>query len=199
MAAGIRLIVGLGNPTARYEKTRHNAGFWFVDRLALHLRIALREEPRFQGVLGRSDGSQSLFLLKPQTYINRSGQSVASVANYFKIDPAEVLVAHDELDLPPGSVRLKKDGGHGGHNGLRDMVSHLGTPDFYRLRFGIGHPGDRSAVVCYVLAPPSAADIVLMEEAMARAQEEIEAIVRGEFSAVMNRLHAGEPAKLKTG
>lgn len=198
MTAGVRLIVGLGNPTARYEKTRHNAGFWFLDRVALQRRIALREECRFQGVLGRGGGSQPLLLLKPLTYMNRSGQSVAGLVNYFKIAPAEVLVAHDELDLPPGSVRLKQGGGHGGHNGLRDMVAHLGTPDFYRLRFGIGHPGERSAVVNYVLDSPSAADAALMDEAMTRALGEIEALVRGEFSQVMNRLNSEDRAKIKT-
>jgi PTH1 family peptidyl-tRNA hydrolase len=197
LTAGIRLIVGLGNPTARYEQTRHNAGFWFLDRMAHQLRVALRCEPRFQGVLGRCDGSKPLFLLKPLTYMNRSGQSVAAVASYYKIGPSEILVAHDELDLMPGAVRMKKGGGHGGHNGLRDLIAHLGTADFYRLRFGIGHPGERSAVVNYVLAPPSLGDAALLDEAMTRALAEVAAIVHGEFAQVMNRLHAADRERKK--
>ena len=198
MEQGIRLIVGLGNPTARYEKTRHNAGFWFVERVADSLRAPLREETRFSGLLGRYDGGgKPLFLLKPSTYMNRSGQSVAAVANFYKIPPSAVLVVHDELDLPPGSVRLKQGGGHGGHNGLRDLIAQLGSPDFHRLRFGIGHPGERSAVVNYVLDPPTREDMALMDAAMQRALAELSVLLRGDFSAAMNRLNAEDRARIK--
>lgn len=197
MTAGIRLIVGLGNPTARYEKTRHNVGFWFLDRVALQLRIALRDEARFQGILGRSDGGKPLLLLKPSTFMNHSGRSVASVASYFKIAPSEILVSHDDLDLMPGVVRVKKGGGHGGHNGLRDIMLHLGTPDFYRLRFGIGHPGERSEVVNYVLAPPLQGEAVLLDEAITRALVEALVMVRGEMAQVMGRLNSADRIRKK--
>lgn len=197
LTAGIRLIVGLGNPTARYEKTRHNVGFWFLDRVAPQFRVVLRDEARFQGVLGRSDGSKPLFLLKPSTFMNHSGQSVASVASYFKIAPAEILVAHDDLDLMPGVVRMKKGGGHGGHNGLRDLIMHLGTADFYRLRFGIGHPGERSEVVNYVLAPPAQGEAIFLGEAITRALAEVMPMVRGEMTQVMNRLNSADRARKK--
>ena len=192
MTAGIRLMVGLGNPTPRYERTRHNAGFWFLDRVADHYRLTFRDESRFLGSVARHEsGGRVLHLLKPSTYMNRSGQSVMALINYFKIAPEEILVAHDELDLAPGDVRLKKGGGHGGHNGLRDMIAHLGTPDFYRLRFGIGHPGDRAVVTNYVLDAPSRQDEDLLAAAMARALDELPALERGDMTAVMNRLNTG--------
>lgn len=197
MTEGVRLVVGLGNPTSRYEKTRHNAGFWFLDRVAERLGVSLRPESRFMGAIGRRDGASPVYFLKPSTYMNRSGQSVAAVANYYRIVPSELLVVHDELDLPPGSVRLKKGGGHGGHNGLRDLIAQLGTGDFHRLRIGIGHPGDRYQVVNYVLDTPSKGELALLEEAMSRAMGEWEAVMRGEFPAVMNRLHAMGAADVK--
>ena len=132
-----RLIVGLGNPGPEYEATRHNVGFWFVDHLADKLKIVLAPQGKFHGKAGR-DGE--LWLLQPTTFMNRSGQAVAALANFYKITPAEVLVIHDDLDLPPGGIRLKQGGGNGGHNGLKDIQARLGTPDFWRLRIGIGHP-----------------------------------------------------------
>ncbi len=192
MVDGVKLIVGLGNPTAQYEKTRHNAGFWFLDDLSRQLAIPLRVESRFLGVFGRYDrgGGDAVFLLKPSTYMNRSGQSVAAVANYYKVVPGQILIVHDELDLSAGVVRLKLGGGHGGHNGLKDIISHLGTPGFYRLRFGIGHPGDRAQVSNYVLGTPSRGEADLIGEARARALGEVACLMRGEGSAVMNRLNA---------
>ncbi len=193
------MLVGLGNPTARYEKTRHNAGFWFVDRAAQEWRVILRNETRFQGALGRCDAKPGspLFFFKPMIYMNRSGQAVSAVANYYKLAPAEILVIHDDLDLPPGSVRLKKGGGHGGHNGIRDTAGQLGTPDFYRLRLGIGHPGERSAVVNYVLDAPSKEEACLIDAAMIQALSELDAIVRGDYAPVMNRLHAAAAVTTK--
>ena len=143
-----RLIVGLGNPGAEYEDTRHNLGFWFVDRLAAELRVALSPQGKFRGFVGRQG---DLWLLKPTTFMNRSGLAVLSLANFYKILPDEILVVHDELDLPPGGIRIKQGGGNGGHNSLKDIQAHLGTPDFWRLRLGIGHPGDRNEVINYVL------------------------------------------------
>lgn len=190
MSQSIRLIVGLGNPTPRYEKTRHNAGFWFVDGVARELRVSVRPEVRFQGAFGHGDVPGGVMLLKPSTYMNRSGSAVASVLGYFKLRPNQLLVAHDELDLSPGVVRLKSGGGHGGHNGLKDIVAHLGTADFLRLRLGIGHPGDRDRVADYVLDAPNAADGDLIDKAIQRGLLELDDIVRGETARAMNRLNA---------
>ena len=191
MAEGVKLIVGLGNPTAQYEKTRHNAGFWFLDGLARRYGIILRPESRFQGEFGRHEvDGRSVFMLKPSTYMNRSGQSVAAVATYYKIAAGEILVVHDELDLPPGVIRLKVGGGHGGHNGLRDIVAHMGTQNFPRLRLGIGHPGDRLQVSNYVLGAPGRDDERSINEAINRGLGEIDILVRGGYAAVMNRLNS---------
>lgn len=189
MSQSIRLIVGLGNPTPRYEKTRHNAGFWFVDGVARELRVSMRPELRFQGAFGRGDAPGGVMLLKPSTYMNRSGSAVAAVLGYFKLRPDQLLVAHDELDLAPGVVRLKSGGGHGGHNGLKDIVAHLGTADFLRLRLGIGHPGDRDRVADYVLDAPNASDGDLIDKAIERGLLELDDIVRGETARAMNRLN----------
>ena len=190
MAQAIRLIVGLGNPTPRYEKTRHNAGFWFLEALTRRLGAVLRADPKFHGDVARYDTPQGpVYLLRPVTYMNRSGLAVAAIASFYKIRPDEILVAHDELDLPVGAVRLKKGGGHGGHNGLRDMVAQLASPDFYRLRLGIGHPGDRLEVANYVLHEPSVSDLNVIQSAIADALAESEAMIKGDMSAVMNRLN----------
>ncbi|MCI0530344.1 MAG: aminoacyl-tRNA hydrolase, partial [candidate division Zixibacteria bacterium] len=138
------LVAGLGNPSAKYEKTRHNAGFWFVEKLASAGCVEFLPESRFSGLIAKlRSGERTVLLLKPLTCMNRSGQSVGAVSRYFDISPESILVAHDDLDFSAGTVRLKLDGGHGGHNGLRDIISNLGTPNFLRLRIGIGHPGDR--------------------------------------------------------
>lgn len=196
----IRLMVGLGNPTARYEKTRHNAGFWFLDGVARSLGVVFREDGRFQGGVARAEvGGESLVLLKPSTYMNRSGAAVLAVAAYYKIREDEILVAHDELDLAPGVVRLKKGGGHGGHNGLRDMVLHLKSPEFYRLRLGIGHPGDKSQVANFVLDAPSKLEAQEIGGAIDEALRVMPIILSGDFSRAMNELNVRDREKDKRG
>lgn len=186
----IRLIVGLGNPGADYEATRHNAGFWFVDRLAERHNETFRSESRHQGqVCKLLLHGQECRLLKPMTYMNRSGFSVASLANYFRLTPEEILVAHDELDLPPGEIRLKTGGGHAGHNGLRDIMSALGSRDFHRLRIGIDHPAQRGTVVDYVLGRPSKADREAIMDAIELAIECLDDVAPGRLQKAMNRLH----------
>lgn len=190
MTKAIQLIVGLGNPGAKYQHTRHNAGFDFVDAL-LPVGMNLREDKRFHGDVGEItvDGRR-VWLLKPLTYMNRSGDAVAGLANYFKIPPEQILVVHDELDLPPGQIRLKTGGGSGGHNGLKDIVTKLGgNSSFVRLRVGVGHPGSADQVVGYVLQRAPASEADLTEEAMHRALPLIPKIVAGETSAAMNELH----------
>jgi PTH1 family peptidyl-tRNA hydrolase len=190
MTQGISLIVGLGNPGPEYADTRHNAGFRFLDALLASRDIRLRHESRFKGDIARlALGGRELWLLAPQTFMNHSGESVASFANFYKIPAAQILVAHDELDLPPGAVRLKRGGGTGGHNGLTDTVEKLGTPDFARLRIGIGHPGSSAQVVSYVLRKAPASEQELIDLAIARARDHINDIVHGEFQKVMNNLH----------
>lgn len=196
MAQGIALIVGLGNPGAEYAETRHNAGFRFLDKLAAQQGVTLRPEGRFQGEVGRTtvDGRE-LWLLKPLTYMNRSGMAVSAFARYYKLAPAQILVVHDEVDLPPGAVRLKLGGGTAGHNGLEDIVTQLGSRDFLRLRLGVGHPGASHQVVSYVLARAPAAEQEALDAAIARALACLPAIVRGEYQRAMNALHT----KAKSG
>ncbi len=188
--AGLRLVVGLGNPGAEYLRTRHNAGFWFVDALA----AGQGERWGFDGKLHgetckvRIDG-QPVWLLKPATFMNKSGIAVASALRYYKIDPDECLVAHDELDLGAGTVRMKFDGGHGGQNGLRDIVAHLGHGRFHRLRIGIGHPGHRDKVTPWVLGRPSAQDEDAITDGIARALDVLPLAVVGQFEKAMQRLH----------
>lgn len=185
------LVAGLGNPSAKYEKTRHNAGFWFVEKLAGAACAEFVPDSRFSGLVAKfACEGRTVLLLKPLTFMNLSGRSVGAVSRYYEIAPENILVAHDELDFPPGTVRLKIDGGHGGHKGLRDVIAHLGINHFLRLRIGIGHPGDRSRVVDYVLDRPSQADREAIEQAIARSAELLPEIVSGGFSAAMNRLHA---------
>ena len=192
-----KLVVGLGNPGAEYSETRHNAGFWFCERLARELGVSFSKEARFHGFAAnaRNDG---VWLLMPQTFMNRSGQSVAALARFYRIEPAEILVAHDELDIPPGQLRLKFGGGLGGHNGLKDITAHLGTQDFWRLRIGIGHPGDRNEVVNFVLKRPGRAESDLIEESLDRALSAWPLMARGEWNAATQRLNtrvAPKPAR----
>jgi PTH1 family peptidyl-tRNA hydrolase len=190
--SGIRLIVGLGNPGPQYEATRHNVGFWLVDALAARNGGQFRAESKFHGFLCRiSFGAADLRLLKPTTFMNRSGQSLASVMRYFDMSADQVLVAHDELDLPVGALRLKHGGGHAGHNGLRDIIQVLGNRDFWRLRIGIDHPGDRSQVVNYVLSRASRDEEGLILDALDDADRCVPDLLNGDFQKVMNRLHAG--------
>ncbi len=192
---GIRLIAGLGNPGREYEATRHNAGFWWVAQVAAQHGAALNPDKKFHGLAARaSRAGHEFWLLQPQTFMNRSGQAVVALATFFKIFPDEILVVHDELDLPPGDARLKKGGGHGGHNGLRDIIAHLGTPDFWRLRIGIGHPGDRSQVTDYVLHPAGRAEQESIDAAIDRTLPLVPQILAGDFSTAMLRLHT-KPTK----
>ncbi len=187
----IQLIVGLGNPGSDYEPTRHNAGFWFVDELAQRCQQQFRSEQRFHSEVARCliEGNECR-LQKPMSFMNRSGQPVRSLLQFFKIPLEQILVVHDELDLPPGVVKFKKGGGHGGHNGLRDLISHLGSKDFYRLRVGIGHPGHRDQVVDYVLKKPSKQERSQIDEALADALNVIPDIIQGQFERAMNTLHS---------
>ena len=189
MATGIDLIVGLGNPGSQYLRTRHNVGFWLLDQLADTHRTMLREESRFSAEIGTASISgRRVVLMKPTTYMNLSGQAVGAYARYFKVPPANVLVVHDELDLPAGTVRLKRGGGHGGHNGLRDITAQIGG-DFLRLRLGIGHPGSADQVVDYVLGAPAASDREAIEDAIARGLSVLPGIVDGQDEKIMNQLN----------
>jgi PTH1 family peptidyl-tRNA hydrolase len=187
----IKLIVGLGNPGGEYETTRHNAGFWWLDEFARANSVNFRPDNKFHGLVARvSLHGHETHLLKPQTFMNVSGRAVVALALYYKVLPDQILVAHDELDLPPGSAKLKLGGGHGGHNGLKDIIAHLGSKEFWRLRIGIGHPGERAEVVNYVLKAPRKEEQVLIDEAMTRAQDVAPLIVAGKMEAAMLKLHS---------
>lgn len=187
----IKLIVGLGNPGREYEGTRHNAGFWWLDDFAQAHRIAFKAESKFHGLAARGMlQGHEIFLLKPQTFMNVSGRAVGALVQFYKIEAAQILVVHDELDLPPGSAKLKLGGGHGGHNGLKDIIAHLGTRDFWRLRIGIGHPGDRAEVANFVLNAPRREEEELIRQAMQRAQDVAHLITEGKLEAAMLKLHS---------
>ncbi|MDD5295318.1 MAG: aminoacyl-tRNA hydrolase [Rhodocyclaceae bacterium] len=183
-----RLIVGLGNPGAEYMDTRHNAGFWLAERLAHRLGIQLAREARFHGLVANAR-SRGLWLLEPQTFMNRSGQAVIALAHFYRILPSEILVLHDELDLPPGALRLKFGGGLGGHNGLKDIASHLSTQDFWRLRIGIGHPGDRNEVANYVLKPARREEQSEIDSALDRIDAAWDTLLTGDYPAAMQTLN----------
>jgi len=190
LSKSIRLLVGLGNPDPRDARTRHNAGFWFADAVASRWGASFRSQSSFFGDVAdcHVDG-QRLRLLKPTTYMNNSGRSVAALANFYKLENDEILIAHDDIDLPPGTVRLKQGGGHGGHNGLRDIIPQLGGPDFARLRIGVGHPGNKDAVVGYVLKAAPADEQCAIDDALALAVDHFPEMLVGKFAAVMNSLH----------
>ena len=191
MSAAVALIVGLGNPGPQYEETRHNAGFWFVENIARQFGEQFRTENKFFGDVAKVNiGGNPVWLLKPGTFMNRSGQAVSALANFYKIPLENILVAHDELDLEPGVARLKKGGGHGGHNGLRDIIAHMGSKEFMRLRIAVGHPGNSKQVSNYVLSRASADEQQLIEQAMSKAQEVLPQVVSGEFQKAMNTLHS---------
>src|SRR3990170_7396724 len=189
----IRLIAGLGNPGRKHERDRHNVGFWFVSRLAALQEVEMRSQSRFHGVVGKagSSGSEVWFVM-PQTYMNASGMAVGALARFYKIAPEECLVVHDELDFAPGVARLKRGGGVAGHNGLRDIAAHLGTQDYWRLRIGIGHPGDKNVVADYVLSSPSAPERERIESAIVRCLEASPLLLAGHMHAAMLKLHTKE-------
>jgi peptidyl-tRNA hydrolase, PTH1 family len=195
----IRLLVGLGNPGPEYEHTRHNAGFWWIDEVARKLRASLVPERSYHGLVARVNrtGGEPLWLLEPMTFMNLSGKSVAALARFFKIAPAEILVAHDELDLQPGQVRLKLGGSAAGHNGLKDIHAQLGTQDFWRLRLGIGHPGVKTEVPNYVLKKPSPEHRAGIEQAIERALESLELVLAGDMTRAMMKVHADKPERPK--
>ena len=190
----IRLMVGLGNPGAEYEATRHNAGFWFIDEVARKLKVSLQPERNYFGLAARAntDGGP-LWLLEPMTFMNLSGKSVAALARFFKIAPEEILVAHDELDLLPGQVKLKLGGSHAGHNGLKDIHAQLGSPDYWRLRLGIGHPGVKAEVVNYVLRKPSAEHRESIDKSIEQSLGALDLLLAGEMERAMMKIHAKPP------
>ncbi len=187
----IECVIGLGNPGSKYAETRHNAGFWFVDALARDHGVTLRAEKKFSGEVARlRTAAGDCWLLKPMTYMNHSGRAIAALGNFYRLSPEQMLVAYDELDLDPGTVRLKTGGGHGGHNGMRDVSSALGSRGFHRLRLGIGHPGHKEAVVAYVLSRPGKAEQTMIESGIDEALRQWELIQAGELQKAMNALHA---------
>ena len=188
--AQLRLLVGLGNPGTEHLRTRHNAGFWFIDALAQSHGARFGMESKLHGETAKIviDG-QPLWLLKPTTYMNKSGIAIQSALRYWKIEPEEMLVAHDDLDLPAGTARLKFDGGHGGQNGLRDVLAHLGHGKFHRLRIGIGHPGDKSRVLSWVLGRPGVDDERAIIDAVGHSLDVLPLAVRGDFNEAMKKLH----------
>ncbi|MDH2918614.1 MAG: aminoacyl-tRNA hydrolase [Sideroxydans sp.] len=191
MMTAIRLIVGLGNPGREYETTRHNVGFVWVDELAREQKMHFNIDSKFHGLSARGKvGDDELWLLKPQTFMNLSGRAVGALAQFYKISPAEILVVHDELDLAPGIARLKLGGGHGGHNGLKDIIAQLGSKDFWRLRLGIGHPGERNEVSNYVLGTARREERDLMDEATQRSLAVAPLIIAGKLEAAMLKLHS---------
>lgn len=190
----IKLIVGLGNPGPEYVQTRHNAGFWLVDELAHQWQARFKDEKKFFGEVAKASlPSGEVWLLKPSTFMNRSGQSVLALANFYKILPQEILVVHDELDLLPGIAKFKKGGGHGGHNGLKDIQAKLSSPDFWRLRLGIGHPGDKNLVANFVLKKPLSAEQALIDDAIWAAKSVCPELLADNFEEAMRILHSHKP------
>jgi peptidyl-tRNA hydrolase, PTH1 family len=194
----IKLFVGLGNPGTEYEATRHNAGFWWVDALARELKLSLVADRSYHGLVARgSVKGQTVWLLEPQTYMNLSGKSVAALARFFKIAPQDILVVHDELDVPPGQAKLKFGGGHGGHNGLRDIHAQLGTGDYWRLRLGIGHPGDKNEVADWVLKKPAPDQREAIEACVARTLKAAPDLLAGDMAKATGVVHTHKPPRPK--
>jgi peptidyl-tRNA hydrolase, PTH1 family len=190
----IQLLVGLGNPGPEYEATRHNAGFWFIDAAARQLKTTLNVERNYFGLAARANTAQGpLWLLEPMTYMNLSGKSVAALARFFKIPPENILVAHDELDVLPGQVKMKFGGSHAGHNGLKDIQAQLGSAGFWRLRLGIGHPGVKAEVVDYVLRKPPLADREGVDKAIERSLGALDLLLAGEMERATMKVHAKPP------
>lgn len=196
MPSPLKLIVGLGNPGPKHADTRHNAGFWLIDVLAEQHRAAWTGEAKFHGDTARiSAGGGECRLLKPGTYMNRSGRAVQAIGGYYAIEPGEILVVHDEIDLEPGTVRLKQGGGHGGHNGLRDIIEQTGRKDFMRLRIGVGHPGHKDDVIGYVLKKPGAEERLAIMGGIERALEVMPLVMAGELEKAMTKLHTKDSQK----
>jgi PTH1 family peptidyl-tRNA hydrolase len=194
----IRLFVGLGNPGPEYDSTRHNAGFWWVDELSHSLKAPLVMDRSYHGLVARTCvNGQTVWLLKPQTFMNLCGKSVAALARFFKIAPREILVAHDELDIIPGEAKLKLGGSHAGHNGLRDIHAQLGTDDYWRLRLGVGHPGDKSEVIDWVLKKPSLDHRVAIEQSIERALKAVPQLLAGDMDKAMLLIHTSKPPRPK--
>jgi peptidyl-tRNA hydrolase, PTH1 family len=189
MKNAIKLFVGLGNPGDQYITTRHNAGFWWVDLIANQTSSKLTLDSKMFGMVGKLNPHRDKWLLKPNTYMNASGKAVAALANYYHITPEEILVIHDELDLPAGQSKLKFGGGHGGHNGLRDIHAALGYSNYWRLRIGIGHPGDKHEVVNYVLKAPNKDEQNAIDESLMQSSQVLNEILSGAFEAAMLKLH----------
>ncbi len=194
----IKLFVGLGNPGPEYEATRHNAGFWWVDELARELKISFVMDKSYFGLLARTTlNGQTVWLLKPQTFMNLCGKSVASLARFFKITPHEILVVHDELDIVPGEAKLKLGGSHAGHNGLRDIHAQLGTDAYWRLRLGVGHPGDKSEVVNWVLKKPSLDHRIAIDQSIDRSLKALPNFLAGEMDKATMVVHTSKPPRPK--
>jgi len=190
----IRLLVGLGNPGPEYEATRHNAGFWWIDEVARKLKASLAPERNYHGLVARVNRPEGpIWLLEPMTFMNLSGKSVAALARFFKIAPQEILVAHDELDLMPGQVKMKLGGGHAGHNGLKDIHAQLGSADYWRLRLGIGHPGVKAEVINYVLRKPPLEHREGIEKAIDQSLGALDLILAGDMERAMMKVHAKPP------
>jgi PTH1 family peptidyl-tRNA hydrolase len=194
----IKLFVGLGNPGPEYEGTRHNAGFWWIDALARELKVNLVTDKAYHGLVARTSWQgQTLWLLEPQTFMNLSGKSVGALARFFKIAPEEILVAHDELDVPPGEAKLKFGGSHAGHNGLRDIHAQLGTGNYWRLRLGVGHPGVKSEVVHWVLKKPSLDHRIAIDQTIDRSLKALPELMRGDMDKATMLIHTSKPPRPK--
>lgn len=194
----IKLFVGLGNPGPEYEATRHNAGFWWIDALARDLKVSLNPERSYHGLAARANvHGQTVWLLEPQTFMNLSGKSVSALARFFKIEPQEILVVHDELDVAPGQAKLKFGGSHAGHNGLRDIHAQLGTADYWRLRVGIGHPGVKAEVVNWVLKKPLKEQREAIDDAIVRTLHAVPALLGGEMEKATLQIHTSKPPRPK--
>jgi len=192
----IRLLVGLGNPGAEYEATRHNAGFWWIDAAAARLRVTLAPERSHFGLVARVNrpgGEGPLWLLEPMTFMNLSGKAVASLARFFKIEPGQILVAHDELDLQPGQLKIKQGGSHAGHNGLKDIQAALGSADYWRLRLGIGHPGVKAEVINYVLRKPAPEQREAIEKSIELSLTALDLLLAGDMERAMMKIHVKAP------
>ena len=187
----VKLIVGLGNPGADYERTRHNAGAWFIDQVAQQSGDTLRAEAKFFGHIAKSNHfAEPVWLLKPSTYMNESGKAILAMAKFYKIEPEAILVAHDELDFPVGTIRIKRNGGHGGHNGLRNTIQQLHSNAFLRLRIGIGHPGNKDDVSSYVLSRPSKSDEQTILQSIQESTHAIETLIAGNLEKAFHQLHS---------